>query len=51
MFHMVPGGTMGMSATPGQGPAATAQLQATMERLNQLMERLLERTQTSSDRR
>jgi hypothetical protein len=42
---------MALSATPNQGPAALAQLQATMERLNQLLERLLERVPTSSDGR
>lgn len=40
-----------MSATPNQSPAASTQLQASVERLNQLLERLLERLPVSSDGR
>jgi len=48
MFHMVPGGTTMMSATPNHGPAASPQLQTAVERLNQLLERFLERMPVSS---
>lgn len=40
-----------MSAMPNQGSVASTQLQTTVERLNQLLERFLERMPMSSDGR
>ena len=45
MFHMGPGGATVKAEIPGQDPAVVERFQASMDRMNQLMESFLQEVQ------